>query len=48
MIMLSCEITRQNKTIISPLSVPIANKFGRMVTYLDRLLPVKSYDTLIT
>ena len=28
--------------------VPMATKLGRMITYLDGLLPIKSHDPLIT
>ena len=42
------EITLQANITISPLSeYPMATKFGRMVTYLDGLLPIKSHDSLI-
>ena len=28
-------------------TVPMATKFGSMITYLDKLLPIKSHDLLI-
>ena len=30
------------------ISMPVATKLGRMITYLDRLLAIKSHDLLIT
>ena len=33
---------------ISTTTVPMVTKLGRMVTYLDGLLPIKSHDPLIT
>ena len=33
---------------ISSTKVPMATKLGRMITYLDSLLPLKSQDPLIT
>ena len=36
------------KYTISSTRVPLANKLGMMVTYLDRLLPITSYDPLIS
>ena len=38
----------QTKTIVSTVAVPMDIKTGRMVTYLERLLPTKSHDPSIT
>lgn len=42
----SCEISCQIKTIVYPLPECLwpASKPGRVVTYLDGILPIKSYD----
>ena len=40
-------VTSKNHDI-STTRVPIATKLGRMITYLDGLLPIKSCDPLIT
>ena len=39
--------TSQSKNI-STTTISLVNKLGRMVTYLDGLLPIKSHDPLIT
>ena len=39
--------TNENRYIATA-TVPMATKLGRMVTYLDGLLPMKSHDPLIT
>ena len=36
------------KLFVSPTKVPMATKLGKMVTYLEGLLPVKSQDALTT
>ena len=46
LIMWSCKVTWQKH--ISATRVSMATKLGRMITYLDRLLPIKGYDPLIT
>ena len=35
------------KQIISFIRAPLATKLGRMVTYIDGLLPIKSHELLI-
>ena len=48
LIMWSCKVTWQTKTIISLLRVFMATKLGRMIASLDGLLPIMSHDPLIT
>ena len=36
------------KHYISTTRVPLATKLGRMITYFNRLLPIKSYDPTLT
>ena len=38
----------QDMMVIYIKRVPMATKLGRMMTYLNELLPLKSHDTLIT
>ena len=42
-----CKIMGQTKHI-STARVPMSTKLGRLVTYIKRLPPRKSYDTLVT
>ena len=39
---------RNQKHYISTIRVAVTSKLGRMVSYLNGLLPIKSNDTLIT
>ena len=36
------------RKLISTTEVPMVTKLGRMVTYIDGLLPIKPHDPLIT
>ena len=48
LIIWSCKITGQSKTIISRLPQLLTTKLGRIMTYLKRLPPGKLHDSLIT
>ena len=41
------QVTNYKETICT-IRVPTTTKLGRMVTYLDGLLPIKSHDPFIT
>lgn len=44
----SSETTQKTKSIISPLTIPIVTKLGRVLNYYLRLPPLMSSDLLIT
>ena len=41
------DVTNENH-YISSTRLPMATKIGQMVTYLDKILPIKSHELLIT
>ena len=47
LVMSSVQDHKKNLKHISTTAVPMATRLGRMVTFLDVLLPIKSHDSLI-